>query len=105
MGVHRQNHHVFYPVLPCQCDPVTPMGFRVSPWVISSTVSLVYRPHAVTHVPVKWLYKAKCDSAGNIDQFKARLVARGLNQQEGIYDNMRQEGFCPCIIIAFHDMP
>ncbi|MRB37229.1 hypothetical protein GH861_29730, partial [Bacillus thuringiensis] len=35
-------------------------------------------------VGIKWVYKVRCKPDGTIDRYKARLVANGYNQQEGI---------------------
>nr|GEU49712.1 hypothetical protein [Tanacetum cinerariifolium] len=45
---------------------------------------LVPRPDKVTVITLKWIYKVKIDELGGILNNKARLVARGYHQEEGI---------------------
>ncbi|GJX00210.1 retrovirus-related pol polyprotein from transposon TNT 1-94 [Tanacetum coccineum] len=45
---------------------------------------LVPRPNKVMVVTLKWIYKVKLDELGGILKNKARLVARGYHQEEGI---------------------
>nr|GEW94067.1 hypothetical protein [Tanacetum cinerariifolium] len=46
---------------------------------------LVPRPDKVMVITLKWIYKVKLDELGGILKNKARLVARGYCQEEGIY--------------------
>ncbi|GJV24082.1 retrovirus-related pol polyprotein from transposon TNT 1-94 [Tanacetum coccineum] len=66
---------------------------------------LVPRPDCVMIITLKWIYMAKLDELGGVLKNKARLVARGYCQEEGI--NF-EESFAPvarleaiCIFIAF----
>nr|GEV10613.1 uncharacterized mitochondrial protein AtMg00810-like [Tanacetum cinerariifolium] len=45
---------------------------------------LVPRPNKVMVISLKWIYKVKLDKLGGILKNKARLVARGYRQEEGI---------------------
>ncbi|GJU36987.1 retrovirus-related pol polyprotein from transposon TNT 1-94 [Tanacetum coccineum] len=45
---------------------------------------LVPRPDKVMVITLKWIYKVKLDELGGILNNKARLVARGYRQEEGI---------------------
>nr|GEW47730.1 hypothetical protein [Tanacetum cinerariifolium] len=45
---------------------------------------LVPRPDQVMMITLKWIYKVKLDEMGGILKNKARLVARGYRQEEGI---------------------
>ncbi|GJZ17661.1 retrovirus-related pol polyprotein from transposon TNT 1-94 [Tanacetum coccineum] len=46
--------------------------------------SCVHRPDKVMVITLKWIYKVKLDELGGILKNKARLVARGYRQEEGI---------------------
>ena len=53
---------------------------------------LVPRPENYPIIGTKWVFKNKLDEHGNVVRNKARLVAQGYNQEEGIdYD----ENFAP----------
>jgi hypothetical protein len=54
--------------------------------------ALVEIPKGAKTVGCKWVYKIKCDSRGNIEKYKARLVEKGYTQIEGVDYN---ETFSP----------
>ncbi|GKB03782.1 retrovirus-related pol polyprotein from transposon TNT 1-94 [Tanacetum coccineum] len=45
---------------------------------------LVPRPDCVMIITLKWIFKVKLDELGGVLKNKARLVARGYRQEEGI---------------------
>ena len=50
---------------------------------------VVPRPEDKVVVTSKWLYKIKHGSDGSVEKFKARFIARGFSQKEGIdYDDI-----------------
>ncbi|GKE30762.1 retrovirus-related pol polyprotein from transposon TNT 1-94 [Tanacetum coccineum] len=55
--------------------------------VANDVLELVPHPKSTTIIGTKWVYKNKLDENGVVSRNKARLVAQGYNQQEGIdYD-------------------
>jgi hypothetical protein len=51
--------------------------------------TVVPRPHGKSVVTSKWLYKIKHAADGSVEKYKARFVARGFSQKEGIdYDEI-----------------
>ncbi|GKB06685.1 retrotransposon protein, putative, unclassified [Tanacetum coccineum] len=64
--------------------------------VISTNVhSLVPRPDHVMKITLKWIFKVKLDESGGVLKNKARLVARGYRQEEGIDF---EESFAPVYV-------
>jgi hypothetical protein len=50
---------------------------------------VVLRPQGKSVVTSKWIYKIKHAANGNVEKFKARFVAHGFSQKEGIdYDEI-----------------
>jgi len=45
---------------------------------------LVELPEGCKRVGCKWVFKTKRDSQGNIERYKAQLVAKGFTQKDGI---------------------
>jgi len=50
----------------------------------NGTWDLVPLPPDVTRITCKWVYKVKTRSDGSLEHYKARLVARGFQQEYGI---------------------
>jgi transposase InsO family protein len=52
--------------------------------IANGTFREVQKPHGVNVVTAKWVFAVKYAPNGGVERFKARLVARGFSQVEGI---------------------
>ena len=84
---------------------LTTMQEELNQFIRNEVRNLVHLPHGVNIIGKKWIFKNKSDKNGNITRNKARLVAQGYTQVEGIdFD----ETFTPvaclesiCLLMAF----
>jgi hypothetical protein len=60
----------------CQDEFETLIGYR--------TWDLVEKPEGVNLVGSRWTFRVKRDNKGNVDKFKARVVAQGYSQIPGV---------------------
>lgn len=49
----------------------------------NKTWKIVLKPQGKNIIGSKWVYKAKYDFKGNLEKYKARLVAKDFSQKEG----------------------
>ena len=63
---------------------VKAMQKELEQFVRNDVWSLVPRPESTNVIRTKWIFKNKSDTSGNITKNKARLVAQGYTQIEGI---------------------
>ncbi|CAM8924814.1 unnamed protein product [Rhodiola kirilowii] len=60
----------------------------------NNTWQVIPLPQGKNAVSSKWIFRVKRHSDGTIERYKARLVARGFSQEEGIDYN---ETFAPVV--------
>ena len=60
------------------------MNHEMESMYSNSVWSLVEAPEGVKPIGCKWIYKRKRESDGKVETFKAKLVAKGYTQKEGI---------------------
>ncbi|GJT60204.1 retrovirus-related pol polyprotein from transposon TNT 1-94 [Tanacetum coccineum] len=61
------------------------MQEELNQFVVNDVSELVPQPKNMTIIGTKWIFRNKLDENGVVSRNKARLVAQGYNQQEGIY--------------------
>ncbi|GJT94728.1 retrovirus-related pol polyprotein from transposon TNT 1-94 [Tanacetum coccineum] len=66
---------------------IVAMQEELNQFIANDVWELVPQPRNMTIIGTKWVFRNKLDENGIVSQNKARLVAQGYNQQEGIdYD-------------------
>ncbi|GKC02130.1 retrovirus-related pol polyprotein from transposon TNT 1-94 [Tanacetum coccineum] len=66
---------------------IVPMQEELNQFITNDVWELVPQPRNMTIIGTKWVFRNKLDENDIVSQNKARLVAQGYNQQEGIdYD-------------------
>ncbi|KAG1669146.1 hypothetical protein FOA52_002657 [Chlamydomonas sp. UWO 241] len=66
---------------------------EISSLMENGTWELCQLPNGFSVLPVRWVYKFKRDATGQVVRFKARVVAKGFKQVEGV-DYLQT--FAPC---------
>ncbi|TYJ96447.1 gag/pol protein [Cucumis melo var. makuwa] len=67
------------------CDQwVKAIDLEMESMYSNSVWTLVDQPNNVKPIGCKWIYKRKRDQAGKVQTFKARLMAKGYTQKEGV---------------------
>jgi hypothetical protein len=84
-------------VSPQSAEWQTAMQLEFDSLTSNQTWDLVPLPAGCRVVNIMWVYKAKTDAYGAVSQYKARFVAKGCSQREGIDYT---ETFSPIIRLA-----
>lgn len=60
------------------------MGAEIKALEDNATWEVVYLPSGKRVIGSKWVFKIKYKANGEVERFKASLVAKGYTQQEGL---------------------
>ncbi|GJY85895.1 ribonuclease H-like domain-containing protein [Tanacetum coccineum] len=92
--------HSIQPTTQILGDPKSAVQTRSKVWI------LVYLPYGKKAIRTKWVYMNKQNERGVVVRNKARLVAQGHRQEEGIdYDEARVKTESVVIVISFYLLP
>jgi hypothetical protein len=61
------------------------MQKELSQFIRNEVWNIIPRPEGINIIGTKWIFKNKSDESGTVTRNKARLVAQGYTQIEGIY--------------------
>ncbi|KAG7587833.1 Retrotransposon Copia-like N-terminal [Arabidopsis suecica] len=61
-----------------------PMNEELQTCVNTGTFSVVSLPEGKRPIGCRWVYRIKHNADGTVDRYRARLVAKGFTQQEGV---------------------
>ena len=70
--------------LPDAAHWVEACAAEVASLVENGVFEVVDRPTEKPVIPSKWIFKKKMGLSGKVEKYKARLVARGFKQEEGV---------------------
>ena len=59
------------------------MRYKMNPIEVNQVRALVDPPKGIKLIRSKWVFKRKSDIDGNVQMYKAKLVAKGYNKVEG----------------------
>nr|GEY23320.1 retrovirus-related Pol polyprotein from transposon TNT 1-94 [Tanacetum cinerariifolium] len=81
---HPMTHHNYKWIKDHPLNNIIAMQKELNEFKCLEVWELVPRPDQVMVITLKWIYKVKLDELGGILKNKARLIARGYHQEEGI---------------------
>ena len=70
----RDDHELWYTAMKSEMDSIRRTG----------TWNLVHLPQGRQAIGSRWIFEVKRKADGTVDRYKARIVAKGFSQKEGI---------------------